>query len=93
IDPLAGLPKIKMCVGYSFKGEKIVDFPADLDDLALCTPIYEEFDGFNEDLSGIRDYNDFPATLKRYIEVIERICGCPVSIIGVGPARDQIVHK
>lgn len=93
IDPLMGLPKIKLCVGYKLDGKVTRDFPADLDDLARCIPVYEEFDGFNEDISAIRKYADLPKTLKDYIEAIERLCDCPVSIIGVGPARDQIIYK
>lgn len=93
IDPLMGLPKIKLCVGYEMDGKITRDFPADLDDLARCTPVYEEFDGFNEDISNIREYDKLPENLKTYIARIEEICDCPVSIIGVGPDRDQIIYR
>ena len=93
IDPLRGLDKIKLCVAYEKDGKIVNDFPADLDELAKCTPVYEEFEGFNEDISGVRKYEDFPQTIKTYIEAVEKACGCPVSIIGVGPDREQIVYK
>ena len=93
IDPLMGLPKIKLCVGYEMDGKITRDFPADLDDLARCTPVYEEFDGFNEDLSDIREYDKLPENLKVYLKRIEEICDCPVSIVGVGPDRDQIIYR
>ena len=93
IDPLMGLPKIKLCVGYEMNGKVIRDFPADLDDLALCTPVYEEFDGFDEDISEIREYDKLPQNLKVYLKRIEEICECPVSIVGVGPDRDQIIYR
>ena len=93
IDPLRGLDKIKLCVAYEKDGKIVNDFPADLDELAKCTPVYEEFEGFNEDISGVRNYADFPQSIKTYIEAVEKACGCPVSIIGVGPDREQIVYK
>ncbi len=93
IDPLRGLDKIKLCTAYEKDGKIINDFPADLDELAKCTPVYEEFDGFDEDISGVRNYADFPQSIKTYIEAVEKACGCPVSIIGVGPDREQIVYK
>ena len=93
IDPLMGLPKIKLCTGYEMDGKITRDFPADLDDLARCTPVYEEFDGFDEDLSDIREYDKLPENLKRYIARIEELCDCPVGIIGVGPDRDQIICR
>ena len=93
IDPLMGLPKIKLCVGYEMDGKITRDFPADLDDLARCTPVYEEFDGFDEDLSDIREYDKLPENLKKYLARIEEVCDCPVSIVGVGPDRDQIIYR
>ena len=93
IDPLRGLDTIKLCVAYEKNGEIINDFPADLDDLASCKPVYKEFKGFDEDISAIRDYNKLPEALRAYIEAIEELCECPVSIIGVGPARDQIIYR
>ena len=93
IDPLRGLDKIKLCVAYEKDGKIVNDFPADLDELAKCTPVYEEFDGFDEDISNVRKYEDFPESIKTYIEAVEKACGCPVSIIGVGPDREQIVYK
>jgi adenylosuccinate synthase len=93
VDPLAGLPVLKLCTAYERNGKIITDFPADLDELAECKPVYEEFDGFDMDLGGMRRYSELPTSLKKYIEAIEHICGCPVSIIGVGPGRDQIIYK
>ena len=93
IDPLCGLDKLKLCVAYELDGEIITDFPADLDDLARCKPVYREFEGFNEDISAIREYDKLPSALRSYIEAIEELCECPVSIIGVGPARDQIIYR
>ncbi len=91
IDPLCGLPKLKVCVAYKFKGETITEFPANFADLEHCTPVYEEFDGFTEDISDCRTFDALPQTVQSYIKQLERICGCPVHMLGVGPARTQVI--
>lgn len=91
IDPLCGLPKLKVCVAYRFKGETITEFPADFADLAHCEPVYEEFDGFSEDITNCRTFDELPQSVQSYIRELERICGCRVSMLGVGPARDQVI--
>ena len=91
IDPLRGLPKLKVCVAYDYKGERITEFPANFADLEHCTPIYEEFDGFDEDITGCRSFDELPQTVQNYIRELERICGCKITMLGVGPARDQVM--
>ncbi len=89
IDTLSGLDKLKICVAYK-KGDEIVsEFPASLEELAKCEPVYEEMDGWSEDITGVRDYNDLPENAKKYVERIEEICGCRISMVGVGPDREQ----
>jgi len=92
LDTLANIEKIKMCVGYKLGDEIIKDFPASLEDLEKCTPIYEEFDGWG-DVSHITEYNKLPINLLRYLERIEELCGTPISIISVGPKRNQTIVK
>ena len=91
IDPLRGLPKLKVCVAYDYKGTRLTEFPANFADLADCTPIYEEFDGFTEDITGCRTFDELPASVQNYIKALEKICGCRISMLGVGPARDQVM--
>ena len=91
IDPLRGLGKLKVCVAYDYKGQRITEFPPNFADLEDCTPIYEEFDGFDEDITSCRTYDELPDTVKTYIKALENICGCKVSMLGVGPARDQVI--
>ena len=93
IDPLCGLEKLKVCVAYDFKGTRIEEFPADFSDLEHCTPIYEEFEGFSEDISNCKTYEELPASVRTYIEALERICDCPVKVVGVGPGRNQIIYR
>ena len=91
IDPLRGLPKLKVCVAYDYKGTRLTEFPANFADLADCTPIYEEFDGFTEDITGCRTFDELPVSVQKYIKALEQICGCRISMLGVGPARDQVM--
>ena len=91
IDPLRGLDKLKVCVAYDYKGERITEFPANFADLADCTPIYEEFEGFDEDITNCRSFDELPKSVQNYIRELERICGCAVTMLGVGPARDQVM--
>lgn len=91
IDTLAGLDKVKVCVGYKFNGKVIDYFPASLDDLAKCEPIYEEFDGWDASVAEARSYEELPVNAKTYLKKIETFTGVKVSIISVGPRRDQTI--
>ncbi|MGL4772391.1 MAG: adenylosuccinate synthetase, partial [Clostridium sp.] len=92
IDTLAGLEKIKVCVGYKFNGDVIDYFPASLEDLAKCEPVYEEFDGWGEEVANARSYDELPENAKIYLRRIEELIGTKISIVGVGPKRDQTIR-
>ena len=92
IDTLAGLEKLKICVGYKFNDKVIDYFPASLDDLAKCEPIYEEFDGWSEEVANARSYDELPENAKKYLTRIEELTGTKISIVGVGPRRDQTIR-
>lgn len=93
IDPLGGLGKLKICVAYKKNGELTYDFPPTLEELAVCEPVYEEMDGWSEDISDIRDFDKLPENCKKYINRIEELCGVKISTIGVGPDREQNIVK
>lgn len=91
IDTLAGLKKIKICVGYRLN-DKIIDYvPASLEDLDKCQPIYEEFDGWDSSIENARNYEDLPENAKIYLKRVEEYTGTKISIISVGPKRDQTI--
>ena len=92
IDTLAGLEKLKICVGYKFNDTVIDYFPASLNDLAKCEPIYEEFDGWGEEVANARSYDELPNNAKKYLARIEELTGVNISIIGVGTRRDQTIR-
>lgn len=93
IDPLGGLGKLKICVAYKKNGELTYDFPPTLEELAVCEPVYEEMDGWSEDISDIRDFDKLPENCKKYINRIEELCGVKISTIGVGPDREQNIER
>lgn len=90
LDTLSNIPIVKMCVGYRLDGDIIREFPASLEDLEKCEPIYEEFEGWG-DISDITEYNKLPTSVLRYLERIEEICGTKISVLSVGPKRNQTI--
>lgn len=94
IDTLSGIGTLKMCVAYKMPdGSVIENFPATLEALEGCTPVYEEFDGFDEDISGCKSFDELPENCRKYIEALEKLVGCRVSMVGIGPDRSQILER
>ena len=92
IDTLAGLDKVKVCVGYKFDGKVIDYFPASLEDVAKCEPVYEEFAGWDESVANARSYDEIPENAKIYLRRIEEFTGTKISIVSVGPERAQTIR-
>lgn len=91
LDVLTGLEKIKICTGYRYRNDIMREFPASLKVLSECAPVYEEFPGWQEDITGARALADLPANARTYLERIEEVSGVPVALIGVGSKRDQTI--
>jgi adenylosuccinate synthase len=89
IDTLAGLEKLKVCVGYKFEDKVIDYFPASLEDLAKCEPVYEEFDGWDDSVADARSFEELPENAKKYLRRMEEFTGAKIAIVSVGPRRDQ----
>lgn len=91
LDILDQMPKIKMCVGYKIGDEVLKRIPASLNVLAKVEPIYEEFDGWMTDISGIREYDKLPENAKKYLERLSEVAGVELGIVSVGPNREQTI--
>ena len=91
LDVLSGLKSLKICVGYEIDGERVDSRPASLQRMAACTPLYEELPGWQDDISGAREVEQLPEKARAYIKAIEDISGVPVSVISVGPGRDETI--
>lgn len=89
IDVLTGLDEVKICVAYELDGERIDYYPASLETLQRCTPIYETLPGWSEDITGVRHLDDLPETAKNYVRRVSELVGVKISTFSVGPGRDQ----
>lgn len=90
-DVMNEFETIKVAEAYEIGGERVAEFPYDIRD--DVKPVYREFEGWQCDLRKVRRYKDFPAAFKRYVEYIEQQTGVPVSIISVGPDRDETIIR
>jgi adenylosuccinate synthase len=93
LDILTGLDTLRIAVAYSHRGVKIDDLPQDSEVLAECEPVYEEVAGWHEDVRGARAFADLPRNAQAYIARIEALVGARVSIVSVGPEREQMVAR
>lgn len=94
LDTLGGIGDLKVCVAYKKPdGTVIENFPAALEELADCVPVYETLKGFDDDISACRSFDELPDACKKYIERLEELCDCHISMVGVGPDREQIIER
>ncbi len=93
LDILSGIDPLKVAIAYSYQGERIERFPADLPALLNAEPIYREFPGFTEDITGVRKFDDLPQNAREYLKALEDLAGVPVRIVSVGPERDQVILR
>jgi adenylosuccinate synthase len=91
LDVLTGLEKLNICVGYELENRRIDSRPASLKQQARCTPVYEEMPGWKEDIAGAREKDQLPEQAQAYLSSIEKITGIPISIISVGPGREETI--
>lgn len=84
---------IKVCTAYEYRGEMLDMAPDSAWALEKCTPVYGELDAWDEDISEIRHFDDLPENAKKYVKAIEKWTNTPITYIGVGPRRDQIIIR
>ncbi|MEI7778352.1 MAG: adenylosuccinate synthase [Actinomycetes bacterium] len=93
LDVLSGLDQVEVCVGYDVEGTVVSDVPMSQTEFHHAKPVYQTLPGWSEDISAARSFADLPANAQTYVQFIEDLAGAPVSVIGVGPARDQTVVR
>ncbi|MEY3237042.1 MAG: hypothetical protein RI883_1143 [Bacteroidota bacterium] len=91
-DILSCFDKIKVCTHYIINGEKVDYFPFDVDGVDLV-PVYEEIEGWNTDLTELRNYADAPQALKNYVKYLEQKLEVPITVVSVGPDRTQTLSN
>jgi len=93
LDVLTGLTTIPVCVAYDVDGTRHDEMPVSQSDFHHAVPIYEEFPGWEEDITGARNFDDLPKNAQDYVLAIEKMSGARMSAIGVGPGRDEIIVR
>ncbi len=91
LDVLSGIPKLKIAVGYQCGSERLGSVPPELHALEACEPIYEEFDGWEEDIRRVRNLGDLPQNTRKYLQAIEELSGIPIFLVSVGPGREETI--
>ncbi|MFY9672478.1 MAG: adenylosuccinate synthetase, partial [Trebonia sp.] len=92
LDVLSTLDKVPVCVAYEVDGQRYDEIPMTQTEFHHAKPVYEYLDGWWEDISQVRSFDDLPKAAKTYVKTIEELAGAPVSAIGVGPRRDQTLQ-
>jgi adenylosuccinate synthase len=93
LDVLTGMEKVPICVAYDVDGVRHDEMPMSQSDFHHATPIYEELPGWWEDITGCRRFEDLPANAQSYVRALEEMSGAPISVVGVGPGRDETVVR
>jgi adenylosuccinate synthase len=91
LDVLTGLDEVPVCVAYDVDGVRHDEVPTNQTEFARAEPIYETFPGWTEDISRARTLEDLPRNARDYVTAIEQMINAPISVIGVGPGRDETV--
>ncbi len=91
LDVLDDFDPIRVCMGYQYKGKEIDEFPADLDTLSNCEPVYQELPGWKKNTKGLTDYKHLPDNAKRYLDFIEENLLVPIYLVSTGSKRDQTI--
>ena len=92
LDILSGFETLKIAVAYEIDGERVEYPPSTIPALARAVPVYETFPGWQEDVTGVRELDALPANARAYLERIGALCDVPVTMVSVGPEREQFIH-
>jgi adenylosuccinate synthase len=93
LDILDALDTVKVCIAYDVRGERVTHLPYHQSDLHAAVPVYAELPGWNTDLTQITEPHQLPAAAEAYLAFLEEQVGVPVTLVGVGPGREQFVHR
>ncbi|OGN99277.1 MAG: adenylosuccinate synthase [Chloroflexi bacterium RBG_13_52_12] len=93
LDVLDKLPRLKICTGYKIDGQVIDNFPASINVLAKCQPVYEDLPGWQKPTSKTRVFSELPIKAQKYIKRLEELIGCPANLISIGERREQTIVR
>ena len=93
LDVLSTVPDLKVCVAYRCNGQRLTELPADPEVFEQVEPEYEEFAGWDQEISDIRDFDALPANAQRYVRRVEELCGVPIAIVSIGKRRSETLIR
>ena len=93
LDTFTGLKELNICTGYTYKGQPLDFFPAEARVLSQVECRYETLPGFTEEISHTREFKDLPQAAQTYVKRVEELLGIPITMIGVGPSREQTIYR
>ncbi|MCA9253580.1 MAG: adenylosuccinate synthase [Phycisphaerae bacterium] len=93
MDTLSGMDEVGICTGYRLRGESLRSIPADSEDYAAVEPEFEMLPGWRADISRVTQFEALPAEAQNYIGRVEALVGAPISMVSVGPERNQTIHR
>jgi adenylosuccinate synthase len=92
LDVLDGLPQVRLCTGYRYRGSTTDILPYGADEVTRCEPVYEDFTGWSESTFGIQRWDELPANARRYLERLAEHLGVPIDLVSTGPDREQTIE-
>ncbi len=93
LDVLSGIPRVKVCVAYEIGGVRQDEVPTSLSDFEAVKPVYEEMEGWKEDITQARELADLPKAAQRYVRMLEEVSGVEISLVSVGPDRNETIIR
>lgn len=91
LDVLTGLKTVKICTSYKLDGKQIDYYPASLKELDRCEPVYEELPGWDEDITGVKKFEDLPINAQNYLKRVSQLSETPLATVSVGADRIQTI--
>jgi adenylosuccinate synthase len=91
LDTLTGFERVRVCVGYRVGDKVHTEMPMTQTEFHHAEPVYEDFPGWDDDISAARSLDELPKNARRYVEAVEAMTSVPISVVGVGPGRDQSI--
>jgi adenylosuccinate synthase len=93
LDVLSGMPRVKVCVAYEIDGIRCDEVPLSLEEFEAAKPVYEQVEGWKEDISSAREFGDLPKAARKYINMLEEVAGVEISLVSVGAERNQTIIR
>ena len=91
LDVLDGMPTIKVCIAYEYRGKQRTLAPLDAAGWDECKPVYLEFPGWSEPTQGIREFSKLPPAARAYLRAVEELAECPIALVATGADRDDTI--